>query len=120
MLPRHANGAGVQLFRRYDPFAGKDVLFWARCIYTLGRKLRIEQHHATGCDGWDKTPRIGFTSRYLARCGCPVEMLDSRYVWLIMPKRETVTLEDGKVITHGLEHKVTDKEGKGKGKGKEE
>lgn len=104
MLPEHTNGGGLRLFRRYDPLAGKDVCVWARCVYACGRRVDVEQLHVPGCDGWDKGGgALSFTSRHLARCGCPVEMRKSRYVWLIMPKTETVELEEYGTVVHGKE-----------------
>lgn len=103
-LPGHANGRGMHLFRRYCPLIGKEVYFWARCIYTLARRVQTDQHHVQGCDGWARNRTIGFTSNFIARCGCPVEVKESSYVWLVMPKGEEVVTGQGLRISNGTVH----------------
>lgn len=92
----------MPLFRRYDPELGRDVFFWARCIFCLARRVKTRQHHANGCDGWDKSG-MTLMDKHLARCGCPVEITGSRYVWLVCPKSETVE-RDGRRVENGMKH----------------
>lgn len=92
----------MPLFRRYDPEQGRDVFFWARCIFCLARRVKFEHRHANGCDGWDKSG-LTMTDRHLARCGCPVDITESRYVWLVCPKTEKVERE-GRTVENGTPH----------------
>lgn len=81
---------------------------WARCQYTLSRKVRLIQHHETpNCDGWSKERGVGVLGPLLARCGCPFEAREQTWVWLVDPRDKEVVVDrpDGEPmrIKHGRE-----------------
>lgn len=110
-LAGHANGGGMHLYARYDPESGRDRRFWASAVYALARRAETEQRHVNGCTGF--APGMGFLGRVLGRCGCPVRVTSSRYVWLVNPPDVAVEHE-GRELRNGTEH-----DGNGKGKGSE-
>lgn len=96
----HAGPSDLNLFRRYDPERGKDVYFWASCLYALCSKVDWRQQHLPGCTGWDKGG-LCFTDRLLRRCGCPTDLFDRTYVWMTKPSGRTVHEAGGRVLRHG-------------------
>lgn len=94
----------LSLFSRYDPVAGKTVVTWERCQYTIGRRLRIECSHRDGCNGFAQNKPQSLMGRFLRTCDCPDQVVFTNYIWMVDPKDVEVqhVAEDGSV--HRLRH----------------
>lgn len=97
----HANGS-LRLFKRFDVSEGRDVYEWAGGLFAPCRRVSLKHDHAPGCDGWDKSG-LTHTDRILARCGCPVTITGSRWIWMVTPSDRWARLEDGRKVTNGMQ-----------------
>lgn len=77
----------------------------------MSKKVDLVQHHERpDCDGWSKERGVGVLGPLLARCGCPFEIREKKYIWLVDPKDREVEVEveggEKKIVKNGTVHDV--------------
>lgn len=92
----------VGLFVRWDPETGDNTFTWARCQYTVGCKVDVQQIHKEGCNGFDASGcGVGSFLAPTLRCTCPIFAGKRRYIWRVDPSDKRVAIGAEKVIKNG-------------------